>query len=103
VDEPPETRFSCGGQYIGRSGDIAVVEASAVECVDNAGDVDDRVGSGAKSAETGWVFQRSRNPLDTNPGILFAAGECANLMSGFDRAVQQARADEAGGAGNREL
>lgn len=101
-----ETRGTCrtgGGQQVCGARHIAGVETGLVRSVDNPRDVDDGVRAFAKPFEAGDILQRAGNPFDVFSLPLIAAGERADLMARLKGLVEQARADEAGGAGYSEL
>ena len=79
------------------------IEARLVRRIDYAGNVDDRISAIAKPVEAGRIFKRSGGPFHPVALVLLAAGESADLMAGFDGAIQQPRPDEAGRAGDGYL
>src|SRR5439155_1444933 len=91
-----------GGEHCQRARDIAFVKSCGRRCADRAGDVNDRVGVVDEPFERVAALKIAEDPVEPVAFALLAAGEGFDLMSGGECYVDQMRADEAGGAGNRQ-
>ena len=95
-------RLARGVDHRRGAADIDRLEAGAVGRVDQAGDVDDRVGAGAQLGQAVGPVERALDPVDPLLGRPPAAGERAELVAGRAGGAEQMAADEAGPAGDRE-
>ena len=83
--------FSCGEDRAGAI-DVAGGEPGSVGGVDHAGDVDDCVRT---LGERFGIGEIAGDPSDAVTGRLWAAGECADPVSGGECLGQDMAADEA--------
>ena len=88
-----------GVDHVRGAGDIDRVEGGAIGRVDQAGDMDDRIGAVSQRRECVAAVERAFEPCHAGLFGLRAAGERADLMARGKRGIDQSRADEAGGAG----
>ena len=103
MDEAGDSSLLRGGEHCAGADDIARLEPRGVGGIDHPGDVDHRIGAVDQRTEAVGPVERAIDPGDPVASHLGAAGEGADLVTARQRRIKQARADEAGAAGDRQL
>ena len=100
MDEARHPRVAGGRNHIGGRGGIARLERGARRHVDDAGDVQHRIGARDHCGQAVGPVERAVDPGHAIARLLRPPRQRAHLPAGGDRPLQCRTADEAGRAGH---